>query len=108
VLDVVFGPGRLNMTFLVQYPDTVHVCYLHTDTLVVRRYILISVRYVTYYTLASGLFPNCQSLSFITVHSQFSSPFCTLFCSCDKVYLKQEVRIHLYLLGQIVTWQSYP
>jgi len=28
------------------------------------------------------------------------------FCSCGKVYPKQEVRFLLYLLGQFVTWQS--
>jgi len=30
------------------------------------------------------------------------------FCSCNKVYDKQEVRFLLCLLGQLVTWQSLP
>ena len=32
--------------------------------------------------------------------------FAEIHCLCDKVYHKQEVRFLLYLLGQIVTWQS--
>ena len=36
-----------------------------------------------------------------------SSPLSVrFFCSCDKVYHKLEVRFLLYLLGQIVPWQS--
>ena len=34
---------------------------------------------------------------------QISSHFCSIFCSCDKAYHKQEVCFVLYLLGQIVT-----
>ena len=37
-----------------------------------------------------------------------SPPLSVLFCSCDKVYHKQNVRFLLYLLGLIVTWQSLP
>ena len=34
---------------------------------------------------------------------KFNPPPLLFFCSCDKVYPKQEVRFLLYLLGQIVT-----
>jgi len=45
----------------------------------------------------------------ITVKLQkFPTISALCFCSCDKVNHNQEVRFRLYLLGQIVTWQSKP
>jgi len=38
-----------------------------------------------------------------------SPTFAEIHCSCDKVYLKQEVHFLLYvILGQIVIWQYIP
>jgi len=60
----------------------------------------ISTRPMAYHT----------SKTFILMHhfSKFWSPPLSVlfFCLCEKVYHKQEVRFLLYLLGQIVTWQS--
>ena len=43
-----------------------------------------------------------------SIHLQVRSPPLSVyfFCLCYKVYHKQEVCFLLYLLGQIVTWQS--
>ena len=42
--------------------------------------------------------------------TNFQAPpiFAEIHCSCDKVYHKQVVRLLLYKLGQIVTWQYIP
>jgi len=51
-------------------------------------------------------------LQAVTVHSsvnfQYISIYVVFFCSCDKVFYKQEVSFLFYLLGQIVTWQYNP
>jgi len=43
-----------------------------------------------------------------STHFQSPPTFVEIYCSCDKVYHKQEVHIILYILGQIVTWQHIP
>jgi len=41
-------------------------------------------------------------------HNFIVRPHAQIHCLCDKVDHKQEVRLILYILGQIVTWLYIP
>jgi len=66
----------------------------------------LKIKVRIYSRLTSNINMNCErdfDVQCIVREALISSPFCTLFCSCDKVYCKLEVHFLLYLLDQIVT-----
>ena len=96
------------------YPSTLSYVYVLRYQIVLNNsnknrayftYILLVARCTGYY-----IFTSCVAIKLMKGkenHSSAkrqSSPFSFLFfCSCDNFYHKQEVRMFLYLLGQIVT-----
>ena len=110
---------------MISYIILHHVSYMskrgqsEVDCSVLKRTKIISILKSTVHICSSSF---VQKNRLITSHKGFetglvfpgkqcivpqtpSPPYSVLFfCSCDKVYPKQEVRFFFYLLGRIVTW----